>query len=214
LNFSKDKEENVNDRVMRTLATIAKCRERSAKRITVVFPSYPRLSDDDQDFDNMTTPSATQPRLLAKMFENAGADHIITIDCPMTSSAYFTKPFNNLYAQDVLLLKLRQILQEMKISTRSNLVVVPCNSAEVCQAEHVAEKLDAQIAIINKNQTQMRLIGNVVSKVRCLNFSKDNKVAIIFGNTYDQDAEVRKSAEFLKCNGAAHVFACFTHAGK
>lgn len=91
---------NINDCLMDSLIITRACRTASARRITAVLPNFPYARQDKKDRSR----APITARLIAKMLEVAGINHLITMDLHASQiQGFFNVPVDNLYAEPSML---------------------------------------------------------------------------------------------------------------
>jgi len=187
-----------NNHVMELLVMIDALKRACASRITAVIPYYGYARQDRRPR------SARVPitsKLVAKMIETAGADHVLTVDLHADQiQGFFDIPVDNVYASPLL-------LSDIWRRKTENLMIVSPDVGGVVRARAIARRLDdASLAIIDKrrpkpNQSEvMNIIGDVAGK-EC----------VIVDDLVDTAGTLCLAAKALKDNGALSVRAYCTH---
>ena len=187
-----------NNHVMELLIMIDALKRACASRITAVLPYYGYARQDRRPR------SARVPitsKLLAKMIESAGADHVLTVDLHADQiQGFFDIPVDNVYASPLLLSDI------WRRKTESLMIVSP-DVGGVVRARAIAKRLDdADLAIIDKrrpkpNEAQvMNIIGDV-----------SGRDCVIVDDLVDTAGTLCLAARALKENGALSVKAYCTH---
>lgn len=187
-----------NNHVMELLVMIDALKRACASRITAVIPYYGYARQDRRPR------SARVPitsKLVAKMIETAGADHVLTVDLHADQiQGFFDVPVDNVYASPLL-------LSDIWRRKTENLMIVSPDVGGVVRARAIAKRLDdAALAIIDKrrpkpNQSEvMNIIGDVAGK-EC----------VIVDDLVDTAGTLCLAAKALKDNGALSVRAYCTH---
>jgi ribose-phosphate pyrophosphokinase len=139
-------------------------------------------------------------RLVAHMLETAGADRVLTMDLHAGQiQGFFSKPVDHMTAMFML----SQYFRDMHLD---DLVVVSPDAGRVKLAKKFAEKVGAELAILNKERPaqQVAEIAYVIGDVK-------GKTAVILDDIIDTAGTLRAAAETVKDEGAARVFAAATH---
>lgn len=187
-----------NDHVMELLVIIDAMKRACANRITAVIPYYGYARQDRRPR------SARVPitsKLVAKMIDTAGADHVLTIDLHADQiQGFFDIPVDNVYASPLLLSDIWQ-------RKTDELMIVSPDVGGVVRARALAKRLDdADLAIIDKrrpkpNEAQvMNIIGDV-----------SGRDCVIVDDLVDTAGTLCLAAQALKDNGALSVKAYCTH---
>jgi len=182
--------------LMELLIMIDAMRRASAREICAVIPYYCYARQDRK----------TQPRdpitakLIANLLTAAGADRIVTLDLHAGQiQGFFDIPVDNLRALPIL-------TEYIASKNLVDVVVVSPDVGGVVRAREMAERLNCQIAIVDKRRPQpnvaevMNIIGNV-----------EGKTAVIIDDIIDTGGTIVKAAEALMKQGAREVYACCSH---
>jgi ribose-phosphate pyrophosphokinase len=187
----------VNTRLMELFIMIDAAKRASAGRITAVVPYYAYGRSDKKDQPRVPITA----RLIANFMETAGADRLLTIDLHAGQvQGFFNIPVDELTALDLL----SRYFRDMNLK---DLTVVATDVGDARRARHMAVRLGAPIAIVEK-----RRIGNR-EKVEAVNIIGDvkNACALIVDDEVDTAATLVATAEIILGNGAREVYACATH---
>ncbi|HIF17741.1 MAG TPA: ribose-phosphate diphosphokinase [Cycloclasticus sp.] len=187
-----------NNHVMELLVMIDALKRACASRITAVIPYYGYARQDRRPR------SARVPitsKLVAKMIDTAGADHVLTVDLHADQiQGFFDIPVDNVYASPLLLSDIWQ-------RKTDKLMIVSPDVGGVVRARALAKRLDdADLAIIDKrrpkpNQSEvMNIIGDV-----------SGRDCVIVDDLVDTAGTLCLAAKALKNNGALSVRAYCTH---
>jgi ribose-phosphate pyrophosphokinase len=194
--------EPINDNIMEQLIMIDAAKRASAKRITALVPYY-GYSRQDRKARGREPISA---RLLADLFTTAGADRVLSVDLHSAQiQGFFNMPFDHLTAVPLLAAHLEEKFD-------GDLTVVSPDVGRVKVAERLANRLHAQMAILDKHRstdernaasTTKAVIGveNVVGR-RC----------VLVDDMIDTAGTITGAAEVRLEFGADEVYACATHA--
>ncbi|KAI0994120.1 hypothetical protein K3495_g14063, partial [Podosphaera aphanis] len=99
---------DINDGLMELLIMINACKTASARRITAIIPNYPYARQDKKDKSR----APISAKLIAKMLQTAGCNHIITMDLHASQiQGFFDVPVDNLYAEPSTLRWIRENLR-------------------------------------------------------------------------------------------------------
>src|ERR687892_2466405 len=139
-------------------------------------------------------------RFVARALETAGADRVLSMDLHAGQiHGFFSKPVDHMTAMFML----TQYFRDMDLD---DLVVVSPDAGRVKLAKKFAEKVGAELAILNKERPaqQVAEIAYVIGDVK-------DKTAVIVDDLIDTAGTLRAAAETVKDEGARRVFACATH---
>jgi ribose-phosphate pyrophosphokinase len=139
-------------------------------------------------------------RLVARALETAGADRVLTMDLHAGQiQGFFSKPVDHMTAMFML----TQYFRDMQLD---DLVVVSPDAGRVKLAKKFAEKVGAELAILNKERPaqQVAEIAYVIGDVK-------GKTAVILDDIIDTAGTLRAAAETVKDEGARGIFAAATH---
>jgi ribose-phosphate pyrophosphokinase len=148
----------VNTRLMELLIMIDAAKRASAGRITAVIPYYAYGRSDKKDQPRIPVTA----RLVANFLEVAGADRVLTLDLHAGQiQGFFNIPVDELTAFPM-------IADYFRSENLANPVVVATDVGGAKRARDVAERLGAELAIVDKRRTgnnesaeAMTLIGEV-----------------------------------------------------
>ncbi len=187
----------VNDNLMELLIMIDAAKRASAGRVTAVIPyfGYARQDRKARSRDPITA------KLVADLLTAAGADRVLTMDLHAAQiQGFFNIPLDNLLGGPTLYNYFSNKMDD------SYLVVSP-DIGSVNRARKVAERLNCQMAIIDKRRPKanvmevMNIIGNVEGK-KCL----------LVDDMIDTAGTIVQGAQALVDKGATEIYACCTHA--
>jgi ribose-phosphate pyrophosphokinase len=189
---------SVNDALMEHLIMVDAAKRASAKRITVVAPFY-GYGRQDRKAEGREPITA---KLLANMFEVAGAKRIVSVDLHSGQiQGFFDGPVDHLTAMPVLVDWMAQNLGD-------DLVVVSPDAGRVKVAERYANQLHADLAIVHKrrvkgakNQVEAK---EVVGEV-------EGRTCVLIDDMIDTAGTICAAAEQLVERGASAVYCAATH---
>jgi ribose-phosphate pyrophosphokinase len=190
----------INQWVMETLVLLDALKRASAKRITVVAPFYPYARQDKKHRGR----EPISARLIADLFETAGADRIMAIDLHTAQiQGFFNGPVDHLFALPLLADHVRSKYPV------GDLVVVSPDTGRVRTAEQWADELGGrEIAFVHKTRdidTANAVVANrVVGDV-------EGKVCLLIDDMIDTGGSITKAANLLFQNGATEVVIAATH---
>ncbi|HVN00367.1 MAG TPA: ribose-phosphate pyrophosphokinase [Caulobacteraceae bacterium] len=187
-----------NDNLMELLICIDALTRASARRITAVMPYY-GYARQDRKTGGRTPISA---KLVANLITRAGADRVLTMDMHSGQiQGFFDIPTDNLLPTPLMANDIRQ--RERKTS---ELMIVSPDVGGVARARTLAERLNADLAIVDKRRSApgvsevMNIIGDVKDR-RC----------VLFDDIVDSAGTLCNAAEALMKDGATSVSAYVTH---
>ncbi len=188
-----------NDNLMELLIMADTLRRSSAARITAVIPYFGYARQDRRT--KARTPISA--KLVANMVTTAGIERVLTMDLHAAQiQGFFDIPVDNLYASPIFALDVKA---EFK-GRLADLVVVSPDVGGVARARELAQRIGAQLAIVDKRREKagevagMTVIGDV----------KD-KICIIVDDICDTAGTLCKAAEVLQNSGATEVHAYISH---
>jgi ribose-phosphate pyrophosphokinase len=187
----------VNTRLMELFIMIDAAKRASAGRITAVVPYYSYGRSDKKDQPRVPITA----RLVANFIETAGADRLLTIDLHAGQvQGFFNIPVDELTALSLL----ARYFRDKKLG---ELTVVATDVGDARRARHMANRMGAPIAIVEK-----RRIGNR-EKVEAVNIigDVDGACALIVDDEVDTAATLVATADIVLRNGAREVYASATH---
>jgi ribose-phosphate pyrophosphokinase len=190
----------INDAIMEQLIMVDALKRASAKRITVVMPFWGYARQDKKHRGR----EPISARLVADMFEVAGADRIMTVDLHTAQiQGFFDGPVDHLFALPVL-------AEHVKRSYAGHeLAVVSPDSGRVRLAERWAEALGGTpLAFIHKTRDPRRpneaVANRVVGEI-------EGRLCVVIDDMIDTGGTVAKTAEALLAEGASDVVVAATH---
>ena len=186
-----------NDALMELLVMIDAAVGASAHRVIAVTPwyGYSRQDKKSEPREPITA------RLVARMLEAAGADRVLTMDLHAGQvQGFFSKPVDHMTAMFIL-------TQYFRDQHLDDLVVVSPDAGRVKLAKKFAEKVGAELAILNKERPaqQVAEIAYVIGNVK-------DKTAVIVDDIIDTAGTLRAAGQTVKDEGARRVLAAATHA--
>lgn len=188
----------------------AAAKNAGARRVIVIMPYYGYSRQDRKDKTRGCITSA----LLARQYQNAGVDHILTIDIHAEQIlGFFTIANDNIVGSEIFLPKLISDIKVGKWSLDKICIVAPDaggtkRASKLCVKLSKYFKHDIPMAYIDKfrqkpndmDSITMRLTGDV-----------EGKQCIIVDDLGDTMGTVTKAASYLIEGGAEDVSAIITH---
>jgi ribose-phosphate pyrophosphokinase len=186
-----------NDNLMELLITLDALKRGSARRITAVIPYFGYARQDRK-----TAPRAPiSAKLVANLITTAGADRVLTLDLHAGQiQGFFDIPVDNLYGAPTFAKDIRGAYDN------GELVIISPDVGGVLRARGMAERLNADLAIIDKRRQRagvsevMNIIGDV-----------DGRRCILIDDIVDSAGTLCNASQALKDAGAKDVSAYVTH---
>jgi ribose-phosphate pyrophosphokinase len=191
----------INKWIVESLIMVDALKRGSAKRITVVVPYYPYARQDKKHRGR----EPISARLMADLYQTAGADRILTVDLHTAQiQGFFDGPVDHLFAMDLL-----ASCVDEKYAGRELTVVAP-DSGRVRVAERWTDRLGGiPLAFIHKTRDYLRpgqIVANrVVGDV-------EGRVCLIVDDMIGTGSTIIRAAEIVREAGAADVIVAATHA--
>lgn len=188
-----------NDNLMELLIMIDACKRASAKRITAVIPYYGYARQDRK----VRARDPISAKLVANLITSAGADRILTMDLHSTQiQGFFDIPLDNLIGMPIFS---HYYTNAFNDSLKDTIVVSP-DLGSVVRGRSLAEKLNINIAIVDKRRPQddVTEVVNIIGKVK-------GKRAILIDDEVDTGGSLTNAAYSLAEHGVSEIYACATH---
>lgn len=192
----------VNDSFMELLIMINAAKLASADRITAVMPWYGYSRQDKKSAPR----EPITAKLVADLLQASGVDRVLTMDMHAGQiQGFFNVPVDHMTAVPILA---DHFLDRFRYSSDDDedLVVVSPDAGRAKLANHFAEKLGANLAVLTKqrpdhNEAEITLlIGDV-----------KGKTAILIDDMIDTAGTLCAGAKAVLDGGATRVFAAATH---
>ena len=187
-----------NNHVMELLVMIDALKRACASRITAVIPYYGYARQDRRPRSARVPITA---KLVAKMIDTAGADHVLTVDLHADQiQGFFDIPVDNVYASPLL-------LSDIWKTKTDTLMIVSPDVGGVVRARAIAKRLgDAELAIIDKRRPKANVsqVMNIIGDV-------SGRDCVIVDDLVDTAGTLCLAAKALKDSGATSVKAYCTH---
>lgn len=190
---------NANDALLELLVMIDAAIGASAHRVIAVTPWYGYSRQDKKSAPR----EPISARLVARMLESAGVDRVLTMDLHAGQlQGFFQVPVDHMTA----LMMLSQYFRELGLDHPRNLVVVAPDAGRVKLNKQFADRLGADLAILDKERPQQQVaeVGHVIGDVR-------GKTAIIVDDIIDTAGTLCAAAEAVGRAGARRIYAAATH---
>ena len=186
-----------NDNLMELLVTMDALRRGSARRITAVLPYFGYARQDRKSSPR----SPISAKLVANLITQAGADRVLTLDLHAGQiQGFFDIPLDNLFASPGFSKDIKERYDG------DDIIMVSPDVGGVVRARAIAQRLDTNLAIIDKRRERagesevMNIIGEV-KNCRC----------ILIDDIVDSAGTLCNAAEALIESGAKSVSAYVTH---
>ncbi|HEX2805875.1 MAG TPA: ribose-phosphate diphosphokinase [Kineosporiaceae bacterium] len=190
----------INQWLMEQLLMVDALKRASAKRITVIAPSFPYARQDKKHRGR----EPISARLIADLFKTAGAHRLMSVDLHTAQiQGFFDGPVDHLWAMPLL------AEYVAKRVDRSRLSVVSPDAGRVRVADLWSDKLGAPLAIIHKRRDPS--VPNQV-KVHEVVGQVQGRTCLLVDDMIDTAGTIVQAAEALRDNGAADVIVASTHA--
>src|SRR4051794_38418424 len=190
----------INQWLMEQLLMVDALKRASAKRITVIAPSFPYARQDKKHRGR----EPISARLVADLFKTAGADRLMSVDLHTAQiQGFFDGPVDHLWAMPVLAEYVAGRVD------RTRLTVVSPDAGRVRVADLWSDKLGAPLAIIHKRRDPS--VPNQV-KVHEVVGQVEGRTCLLVDDMIDTAGTIVQAAEALRDNGAADVIVASTHA--
>ena len=186
-----------NDNLMELLITLDALKRGSARRVTAVLPYFGYARQDRK-----TAPRAPiTAKLVANLITSAGADRVLTLDLHAGQiQGFFDIPVDNLYGAPTFAKAITNNYAD------EELVIVSPDVGGVLRARGMAERLNADLAIIDKRRPRAGVseVMNIIGEV-------EGRHAILIDDIVDSAGTLCNAAGALKKAGASAVSAYVTH---
>ena len=141
-------------------------------------------------------------KLIANLLSGAGIERILTLDLHSAQiQGFFDIPVDNLYASPIFELDISHYFEKQELLT-----VVSPDVGGVARARGLAERISADLAIVDKRRNQPGEIASmtVIGEVK-------NKICIIVDDICDTAGTLVKASDLLINKGAREVHAYISH---
>ena len=186
-----------NDHLMELLITIDALKRASAHTITAVIP-YFGYARQDRKVGPRTPISA---KLVANILTTAGIDRLLTIDLHAGQiQGFFDIPVDNLHAAPI-------ITKDVKDKYKNkNIVVISPDVGGVVRARNIANRLSANLAIVDKRRDKANVseVVNIIGDVK-------GRDCLVVDDIVDTAGTLCNAAEALIDAGAKSVSAYISH---
>ena len=186
----------VNENLMELLVMIDAARRASADRITAVIPYYGYARQDRKDQPRVPITA----KLVANLIVAAGANRVLTMDLHASQlQGFFDIPVDHLYAINML----AEYFKERQLG---DLVVVSPDVGSIKMARAYANRLHANLAIVDKRRTspEKTEVLNILGEVKDKNVVIVDDIIATAGSLVD-------AVRALKSYGAKGIYAAASH---
>nr|NLD41256.1 ribose-phosphate diphosphokinase [Actinomycetales bacterium] len=186
--------EPINHWVMEALIMVDALKRASAKRVTVVAPSYP-YSRQDKKHRGREPVSA---RLMADLFKMAGADRLMSVDLHASQiQGFFDGPVDHLFAMPILTDYVRTRVDV------NNLAIVSPDAGRIRVAEQWSEKMGgARLAFVHKTRDITRPNQAVANRVVG---DVEGRTAVLVDDMIDTAGTISEAVRVVLASGATEV---------
>jgi len=189
----------VNEKLMELLVAIDAAKRASAEEIIVVIPYFGYARQDRKAGPR----EPITAKLVANLLTTAGADRVITMDLHAAQiQGFFDIPVDDMQGLPLIASYLIR-----KGYMDDNIVVVSPDIGGVKRARALAERLHANLAIIDKRRPKPNVseIMNVIGDV-------EGKIAIFIDDMIDTGGTIVNAVNGILERGAKDAIICCTHA--
>src|SRR5437868_14845591 len=187
----------VNRSIMELLIMIDALKRASASRITAVIPYYAYGRTDKKDQPRVPITA----RLIADCLTVAGSHRVLTMDMHAGQiQGFFNIPVDELTAQ---IIQARYFVQK----ELDDFTVVAADEGFAKKARHLADRLNAPLAIIEKR----RHGNNSVAEAMGIIGSVEGTHALIVDDEIDTASSLTQAVRVVRDQGACDVYCCATH---
>lgn len=194
--------QDLNKWLVEQLIMVDALKRASAKRITVVAPSYPYARQDKKHQGR----EPISARLVADLFKTAGADRIMSVDLHAAQSqGFFNGPLDHLYAMPVLV----DYVKTRVGADKDKITVVSPDAGRVRVAEKWANRLGGcSLAFVHKTRDTTKpnhaVANRVVGEV-------EGKHCVLVDDMIDTGGTIAEAVKVLLASGAKDVIVAATH---
>ena len=190
----------VNENIMELLIMIDAMKRASAKRITAVIPYYGYARQDRK----VRARDPISAKLVANLITSAGADRVLTMDLHSAQiQGFFDIPVDNLTAMPIF-----SSYYLDKFDNIDDIIVVSPDLGSVARGRALADRLDVNLAIVDKRRSEtvddVSEVGHVIGNVA-------GKRVILIDDEIDTGGSIANAANALKDHGAKEIYVCCTH---
>ena len=189
----------INERLVELLVMIDAFRRGSAERIVAVLPYYGYARQDRKARGR----EPITAKLVANLITVAGADRVLAVDLHSDQiQGFFDIPVDHLPARRIM----AEHFRDAGLGGDDTVVVSP-DVGGVDEVKHMADELDASIAIIAKRRP-----GPNTSEIMEIIGDLKGRRAVMLDDMIDTAGTMTVGAEALRERGAVEIIAAATHA--
>lgn len=190
----------VNKWIVEALIMVDAAKRASAKRITVVLPSYPYARQDKKHKGR----EPISARLMADLFKTAGADRIMSVDLHAAQTqGFFDGPVDHLWAMPTLVEYVRT-----RIDIKNAVIVSP-DAGRIKVAEQWGKRLGGvPLAFVHKTRDISRPNQAVANRVVG---DVNGRTAVIVDDLIDTAGTIEGAVGVVLAAGAKDVIVAATH---
>ena len=186
----------VNESIMEMLIMIDAFKRASARRITAVLPYYGYARQDRKDKPRVPISA----KIVGDLLTAVGASRLLTMDLHAGQiQGFLNIPVDHLFAAPV-------ILEHLATLGLNNPAIVSPDAGGVRRARFYAERLKANLAIIDKR----RVVANEAEIMNIIGDVRGQEVVVV-DDMIDTAGTLVKAAQALKDQGATRVYAAASH---
>ena len=186
----------VNESIMEMLIMIDAFKRASARRITAVLPYYGYARQDRKDKPRVPISA----KIVGDLLTAVGASRLLTMDLHANQiQGFLNIPVDHLFAAPV-------ILKHLATLGLNNPAIVSPDAGGVERARFYAERLKANLAIIDKR----RVVANEAEIMNIIGDVRGQEVVVV-DDMIDTAGTLVKAAQALKDQGATRVYAAASH---
>ncbi len=189
----------VNDNLMELLIIIDALRRASARQVAAVVPYYGYARQDRKHIGRVPISA----RLVANLFETAGADRALTMELHAGQiQGFFNIPVDNLRTDPIFADYIRATEHDL-----SDMVIVSPDVGGMGRARRLAERLHLPLAVLEKRRN---LDGTGIKEIRAIGDVAGRRV-VLYDDIVSTGGTLIRAAEVLIKHGVKEVYACCTH---
>jgi ribose-phosphate pyrophosphokinase len=190
----------VNEALMELLIMIDAAKLASAHRINAVIPWYGYSRQDKKSAPR----EPITAKLIAEILQAAGVDSVLTMDLHAGQvQGFFRIPVDHMTAIPLLV---EHFLERQRAGELDNLVVVSPDAGRAKLANHVAEKLGANLAVLTKQRPEHN-----AAEVTLLVGDVKGRDAILIDDMIDTAGTLVAGADTIRRAGARRIYAAAVH---
>jgi len=190
----------VNEALMELLIMIDAAKLASAHRINAVIPWYGYSRQDKKSAPR----EPITAKLVAEMLQAAGVDRVLTMDLHAGQvQGFFRIPVDHMTAIPLLV---EHFEERQRAGELDNPVVVSPDAGRAKLANHVAEKLGANLAVLTKQRPEHN-----AAEVTLLVGDVEGRDAILIDDMIDTAGTLAAGADTIRAAGARRVYAAAVH---